>query len=99
MRKRGARLRKDAGAGQDWVVSLGLICKTRARETGASDRAHAETLLLGHYYLRFFAAFVFFLTVSADGTVCSGSENNLTRDSSSWILCIVCDILAMIRAF
>ena len=100
MRKRGARLRKDAGAGQDWVVSLRTMFAKPVREkTGASDRTHAETLLPGHYYLRFFAAFVFFFTVSAAGTVCSGNENNLTRESSSWILCIVCDILAMIRDF
>ena len=41
----------------------------------------------------------FFATVSAAGTVCSGNENNLTKESSSWILCIVCETLAMIRDF
>ena len=49
------------------------------------------------HFLRF--ALGFFFTVSAAGTVCSGNENNLTRESSSWILCIVCETLAMIRDF
>ena len=50
-----------------------------------------------NHFLRF--PFFFFATVSAAGTVCSGSEKSLTSASSSWILCIVCETLAMIRAF
>ena len=41
----------------------------------------------------------FFATVSAAGTICSGSEKSRTSASSSWILCIVCETLAMIRDF
>ena len=50
-----------------------------------------------NHFLRF--PFFFFATVSAAGTVCSGSEKSLTSASSSWILCIVCETLAMMRDF
>ena len=74
--------------------------KTRADQSGGTTGI--VTLVCGradtNHFLRFPFGF-FFATVSAAGTVCSGSEKSLTRASSSWILCIVCEILAMIRDF
>ena len=64
-------------------------------KTRADHCNHSRTD--SYHFLRF--PFFFFATVSAAGTVCSGKENNLTRASSSWILCIVCETLAMMRDF
>ena len=72
------------------------------RKTRTPERQHHNVTLVGgradtNHFLRF--PLGFFFTVSAAGTVCSGSENSLTRASSSWILCIVCETLAMMRDF
>ena len=65
------------------------------KKTRADHCNHSRTD--SYHFLRF--PFFFFATVSAAGTVCSGSEKSRTRESSSWILCIVCETLAMIRDF